>query len=120
VITPQIVPPNFPSPTPRPVSATSRYASVEVAQGTTPGGQTVSWLRRRFLPQMDVFTTIAEHLVVQGDRLDNVTAKYLGDPEQFWRICDANGAMHPDEMCASLGRRLEITLPEGLPGGTSA
>ena len=34
----------------------------------------------------------------QGDRLDNIAARYLGDPEQFWRICDANGAMRPDEL----------------------
>ena len=25
-------------------------------------------------------------------------AQYLGDPEQFWRICDANGAMRPEEL----------------------
>ncbi len=56
-----------------------------------------------------------EHTVTQGDRLDNVTAHYLGDPEQFWRVCDANNAMRPAEL-EEVGRRVRITLPEGVPG----
>ena len=52
----------------------------------------------------------------QGDRLDNLAARYLGDPEQFWRLCDANGAMRPDELTQTSARRLRITLPEGVPG----
>jgi hypothetical protein len=59
---------------------------------------------------------LQEHVVVQGDRLDNITARYLSDPEQFWRVCDANAAMRPDELTEEPGRRLRITLPEGLPG----
>ena len=43
---------------------------------------------------------------------------YLGDPEQFWRLCDANGAMRPDELTETVGRRLRITLPEGVPGAS--
>ena len=40
----------------------------------------------------------------------------LGDAEQFWRICDANRAMRPDELTETTGRRLRITLPEDIPG----
>ena len=29
---------------------------------------------------------------MQGERLDNVAAQYLGDPTLFWRLCDANNA----------------------------
>jgi hypothetical protein len=58
--------------------------------------------------------------VTQGDRLDNVTARYLGDPEAFWRICDANNAMRPNELTETIGRRLRITLPEGIPGPPNA
>ena len=54
--------------------------------------------------------------MTEGERLDNIAAQYLGDPEQFWRICDANGAMRPDELTETVGRRLRITLPEGIPG----
>jgi hypothetical protein len=115
VIPPNITPPNFPAPTPRPLPSSSRYFAVDIAQGALPDGRQISWLRRRFIPQPDVFTTLAEHLVVQGERLDNIAARDIGDPEQFWRLCDANRAMHPDELTAALGRRLRITLPQGLP-----
>ena len=60
---------------------------------------------------------LQEHTVSQGDRLDNLAAQYLGDPEQFWRLCDANAAMHPEELTQDIGRPLRITLPEGIPGG---
>ncbi|MGH7229842.1 MAG: LysM domain-containing protein, partial [Nitrospiraceae bacterium] len=41
---------------------------------------------------------------------------YVGDPEQFWRLCDANAAMRPEELTGIIGRVLRITLPEGIPG----
>ena len=56
--------------------------------------------------------------MVEGERPDTIAAAHLGDPEQFWRICDANSALHPDELVADVGRRLRITLPEGVPGMT--
>ena len=54
--------------------------------------------------------------MVAGDRLDNITSAFLGDPEQFWRVADANGAMRPEELTERVGRRIRITLPEGIPG----
>jgi len=58
--------------------------------------------------------------LTEGDRLDNLTFDYLGDPEQFWRIADANRAMRPDELTETIGRQLRITLPEGIPGASNA
>lgn len=99
---------------------TSRYHGIETATLETSDGRTVIYLKRRFVPPPDRFALLQEHVVVQGDRLDNITARYLGDPEQFWRICDANGAMRPDELTDEIGRRLRITLPEGIPGMPNA
>jgi nucleoid-associated protein YgaU len=48
---------------------------------------------------------------VQGDRLDNLAARYLGDPEQFWKICDANNVLRPDELTEEIGRVVRIALP---------
>ena len=93
---------------------TSRYANIEIAQFDLGQGRTANYLRRRFVPQQDRFVPLLEHVVVDGDRLDNITARYLGDPEQFWRVADANGAMQPDELTETPGRRLLITLPEGI------
>ena len=94
--------------------------TIETATLRLPDGTEIVYLRRRFLPPPDRFALLQEHVVTQGDRLDNITARYLGDPEQFWRICDANDAMNPPELTATIGRRLRITLPEGIPGTPNA
>jgi hypothetical protein len=96
--------------------ATSRYFNFETATLETPDGRTIIFLKRRFVPPPENFSLLQEHVVAQGDRLDNVTARYLADSEQFWRVCDANRAMRPDELTETIGRRLRITLPEGIPG----
>ena len=94
---------------------TSRYAAIETVTIDMPDGRTMVYLRRRFLPLPDSLALLQEHVVAAGERLDNITALYLGDPEQFWRLCDANGAMRPDELTERIGRRLRITMPEGIP-----
>jgi len=101
------------------LSPTSRYAAVETAEFEIEPMRTVRYLRRRFVPAPEQFVVIDEHVVVAGDRLDTIAATHLGDPEQFWRIADANGALRPDDLTAQVGRRLRITLPEGLSGASS-
>lgn len=99
---------------------TSRYYRIETTMIKTADGKMVAYLKRRFVPSPERFDLLQEYTVVEGDRLDNVTARYLGDPEQFWRICDANNAMWPDDLLAEIGRKLRITLPEGIPGANNA
>ncbi|MEM6714578.1 MAG: LysM domain-containing protein [Cyanobacteria bacterium P01_C01_bin.147] len=99
---------------------TSRYHGIGVAQLEAGDGTQIPYLRRRFVPQPERFELLQEHVVKQGERLDNITYQHLGDPEQFWRLCDANRAMHPEELTAETGRRLRITLPEGIPGAANA
>ncbi len=98
------------------VSPTSRYHGIGTATLELPDGRTVPYIRRRFLQRADRFAVLQEHAVTAGDRLDNITAQYLGDPEQFHLLCDANNAMHPLELTETVGRKLRITLPEGIPG----
>jgi len=93
----------------------SRYYGIDTAAVPLADGRMVVYLLRRFVPSPDNFALLQYHTVVQGERLDNLTAKYLNDPEQFWRICDANRAMRPDELTAVVGRKIRITLPEGIP-----
>lgn len=97
-------------------SPSSRYNGIETAKLFTAGGEEVIYLRRRFVPQPERFATLREHVVTEGDRLDNIAARHLGDPELFWRLCDANRALRPEELTEpdNVGRRLRITLPEGL------
>ena len=88
----------------------------------TPAGETITYLARRIVPQPGApnFATMAQHTVKQGDRLDLIAAKYLGDPLIFWLICDANGAIDPRELVATPGNVLNITTPQGVPGAPNA
>ena len=94
----------------------SRYYSLETATLEVTGSDgkpgELRYVRRRFLPQpASDAETLAEHVVVDGDRLDNITARYLDDPIQFWRVCDANHPMHPNELTDEVGERIKIVLP---------
>jgi hypothetical protein len=95
---------------------TSRYHGVEIEKLEAVEGEPVVYLARRFVPQTDRFAVLQEYTVVQGDRLDLIAFRHLGDPEQFWRLCDANGVLRPDEL-EEPGRVVRITLPENVPGG---
>lgn len=94
----------------------SRYADIETATLKTTdadgGEREVRYVRRRFLPGADDLTTLVEHTVTEGDRLDNVAATYLGDPLLFWRVADANNVMRPEELTEEVGRAVRVALPE--------
>lgn len=94
---------------------TSRYYGIAVLTYNTPNGP-VSYLDRRFLPSPDDFSLLQMYTVAQDDRLDLISARLLGDPLAFWRIADANAAMRPDDLTATPGTSLRITLPYGVPG----
>jgi len=100
----------------------SRYYGSSTLTYVSPTGLTITYLARRFVPQPGApnFTTVAQHTVRQGDRLDLIAAKYLGDPLIFWLICDANGAIQPEKLVETPGTVLNITMPQGVPGGTSS
>lgn len=98
----------------------SRYQEIEKAEFKTEDGRIIPYIRRRFVPRPERFELIVEHTVTEGDRLDNIAANLLGDPELFWRIADANNAMQPEELLETIGRKLKITLPEGILGIQSA
>ncbi|HSD47045.1 MAG TPA: hypothetical protein VLB87_10485 [Pyrinomonadaceae bacterium] len=95
---------------------TSRYYGIETATLKTADGRTEVYLRRRFVPPAEKFELLVEHEVTDDERLDNIAARYMDDPEAFWRIADANSAMRPEELTETVGRKLRITLPEGIPG----
>lgn len=92
--------------------ATSRYAAIETATLTTADGRAIAYKRRRFLPQGDAMPLLVEVTVTQGDRLDLITARTLGDPEQFWRVADANNAMNPFDLTAEPGRAVRVPVPQ--------
>ena len=96
----------------------SRYHSVEITSLEQSNREPIAYLKRRFVPPLESFAVIQEHTVVEGDRVDNLSAQYLGDPELYWRLCDANGVIRPDELTETAGDKVAITLPEGVPGAS--
>ena len=90
---------------------TSRYAQVPEAVYVDDAGREIPYKLLRILPPRA--DDVAGQLVVGGDRLDLLAHRYLGDPEVFWRICDANGTLRPEELTQETGRR--ISIPIGAP-----
>jgi len=76
-------------------SSTSRYASVAGATYRDASGRQFSYKLLRLTPTAPMLLV---HTVVQEDRLDLLSATFYTDPTQFWRICDANLAMRPDDL----------------------
>jgi len=95
--------------------STSRYASLATKTMGLTGSdgvtRTVRYVQRRIIPPTDNDLTVIEHVVTQGDRLDLLAARYLGDPTLFWQICDENDVMKPEELNERIGQIIKITLP---------
>jgi hypothetical protein len=98
----------------------SRYYGVATTTATTADGRVVACLVRRVVPQPAAFATLQLVTVRDGDRIDRLAAQYLGDPLLYWRLCDANGVLRPDELTETPGLALRVTLPAGIAGGSSA
>jgi hypothetical protein len=96
---------------------TSRYADVGVdAWDPGAGRPPVPFLRRRLCPRPELFAPLYEVHIVEGDRRDVLAYRHLGDAELWWRLADANGVVDPRDVASPVGRRLRVTLPEGVPG----
>jgi hypothetical protein len=103
---------------PRRFPPNSRYVQTPIAQATLADGTVIVCLKRRFVPPPERFSLVRKYTVSEGDRLDNLAAQLVGDPEMFWQLCDANRALEPREL-EQLGRVLRVTLPEGIPAPRS-
>jgi hypothetical protein len=94
----------------------SRYYTMETATYIAPDGQRrsgapeIRYIRRRFLPQGKNLPLLVEVTVAEGDRLDLITYRTLGNPEAFWRVADANNSMNPTEL-EQPGGTLRVPIP---------
>ena len=94
---------------------TSRYYRITEGRLTLPDGREVTYKRRRFLPRGEEMPVMAVVRSAQGERLDLLAHRTLGDPTQFWRICDANDVLDPLEIESEAGRETKIPIPQDLP-----
>ncbi len=100
-----------------PTNPASRYYGAPVEQLVMPGGTEVAYLARRIIPQAAAYQAAQSYVIVEGDRLDNLAAKFLGDPLLYWMICDANVASDPDELTNQAGRQIAIPAAASTPPG---
>jgi nucleoid-associated protein YgaU len=85
----------------------SRYHQVPEDFVTDAAGRRIPY---KLLRLISSGRSVQAHRVAIGDRLDLIAFHYLNDPEQFWRICDANLAIDPEDLLAP-GVQLNIPVP---------
>lgn len=82
----------------------SRYARAEPYTVVDRSGRTVAVVPAFEPPEQ---TLLGVHLRIEGQRLDHLAHRHLGDATAFWRICVLNGVMLPD----ALAEAHEIPIP---------
>ena len=101
-----------------PFPPNSRYYGLGTRRTALPDGREIAYVARRFLPARDAYVPIAIHMVQSGDRLDLLGAQHFGDPEQGWRIVEANGVRDPRVVLKEAGSRIVIAKASALASGT--
>jgi hypothetical protein len=92
----------------------SRYQGVALGRYQPPGdGPAITYVLRRFIPQMRDIGIAAEHIVTSGERPDLLAAQTFGDSGLYWRIADANAVTDPFALTDTIGLRVKIPLPPG-------
>lgn len=91
------------------LSPSSRYYPVGTATIEKSDGTSIAYIKRRFIPQPELFEVKQLYVVKQGDRLDNIANAAIGDVDQFWQIADANVVIAPEELTNNPGKILKIT-----------
>jgi hypothetical protein len=87
----------------------SRYENVATNEITAPDGRIYRYKKTRFIGPA---TPQRAHSLTGGDRLDLIAHLHFRDSERFWRICDANYAMWPDDLIAHAGRNILVPNAE--------
>jgi len=86
-------------------SKSSRYYALRDLTYRAPDGRKIVYKERRLVPKSPAGS---EMTLAQSDRLDLMAGRVLGDPSQFWRLCDANEELDPFELEAAAGRAVKI------------
>jgi hypothetical protein len=89
----------------------SRYYGVEVRTRTGADGTVQTFLARRIIPATQRYRPLDRYRVTGHERIDALAESAFGDPEQYWRICDANGDQDPLDATTTEGRLLILPMP---------
>jgi hypothetical protein len=94
----------------------SRYTPTAMLIYHAPDGREIAYGARRLLPRPEQFKPLAIYRHDRDRRIDDIANAYYGDPEQYWRICDANLVFWPPDATAIADARLVIPLPLEISG----
>lgn len=73
----------------------SRYEKVPTRTLTDPSGRVIAYKSTRFISPTQ---PMEGHLVAADQRFDHIAWLHYRDPLRYWRICDANEALWPDDL----------------------
>jgi nucleoid-associated protein YgaU len=103
-----------------PGSGSSTTGSADTGTGNGAGAEglkdAVPYLARSILPLASTLKPQTSYTILAGDRLDNISAKLLGNPMLYWMLLEANNASDPATLCAVPGRK--IIIPAVVGQGT--
>lgn len=88
----------------------SRYADLPTATHIEPSGREIAYVTRRFLPAPETLEPRGRTPVADGDRLDQLAARALGDASRWWLLPDANPCLHPTDLVDEPGRLLLVAI----------
>ncbi|HEY0012012.1 MAG TPA: hypothetical protein VGB79_04075 [Allosphingosinicella sp.] len=96
----------------------SRYAGQPVFETDRGDGVRVRYVAPRLLPEPADHGVATRHRTIEGDRLDLLAWRHLGNPAAWWMIADANRVAHPGELPGAPGDAVVIPVPgAGKVGG---
>jgi nucleoid-associated protein YgaU len=80
----------------------SRYSGIPLVSPENISGQHPRVLAARAIPETPA---VAEHTVVEGERLDHLAQRFYSDAQKYWIILDANpGVLNPFHLLQVGGR----------------
>jgi hypothetical protein len=78
------------------IDKNSRYAThAETAEVIDENGDKVLALGPARRPTL---RELGEHILREGQRLDHLANYYLKDPHGYWKICELNDVLLPDQL----------------------
>ena len=87
----------------------SRYEKVPTRTITDPSGRVIAYKSTRFIGPV---APLEGHLVTADQRLDHIAWLHYRDALRYWRICDGNDALWPDDLLEP-GAILRVPPVEG-------
>jgi nucleoid-associated protein YgaU len=83
----------------------SRYAGTEVIEPVNNQGEHLRVLALRRIAQPP---GVFEHVVMEGERLDQLASRFYNDPKKYWLLLDANPeVLNPFELLRP-GQRIRV------------